>query len=145
MLLQGECEHLSTAGSAYGEGHEPDEREWQADIEGDGGPDEDLLVGHRDWEAFSEKCVSAESDWRADGEVPIPGGQDGTGFMDKSYPAGFQEFFVKYLLAMKKVKSFDSERRKLESRIEKLTKQIAVLEKAVEDNRSVTIQWSDYQ
>ena len=35
------------------------------------------------------------------------------------------------------VKSFDSERRKLESRIEKLTKQIAVLEKAVEDNRSV--------
>ena len=34
------------------------------------------------------------------------------------------------------VKSFDSERRKLESRIEKLTKQIAVLEKAVEDNRS---------
>ena len=40
---------------------------------------------------------------------------------------------------MKKVKSFDSERRKLESRIEKLTKQIAVLEKAVEDNRSVTI------
>ena len=46
---------------------------------------------------------------------------------------------MKYLLAMKKVKSFDSERRKLESRIEKLTKQIAVLEKAVEDNRSVTI------
>ena len=35
------------------------------------------------------------------------------------------------------MKSFDSERRKLESRIEKLTKQIAVLEKAVEDNRSV--------
>ena len=37
----------------------------------------------------------------------------------------------------RQVKSFDSERRKLESRIEKLTKQIAVLEKAVEDNRSV--------
>ena len=35
------------------------------------------------------------------------------------------------------MKSFDSERRKLESKIEKLTKQIAVLEKAVEDNRSV--------
>ena len=36
---------------------------------------------------------------------------------------------------VEQVKSFDSERRKLESRIEKLTKQIAVLEKAVEDNR----------
>ena len=71
--------------------------------------------------------------------MPIPGGKDGTGFKDKSLPAGFQEFVVKYLLAMKKVKSFDSERRKLESRIEKLTKQIAVLEKAVEDNRSVAI------
>ena len=38
---------------------------------------------------------------------------------------------------MDQVKSFDNERRKLESRIEKLTNQIAVLEKAVEDNRDV--------
>ena len=38
---------------------------------------------------------------------------------------------------MDQVKSFDSERRKLETKIEKLTKQISVLEKAVDDNRDV--------
>ena len=61
FTLQGECEYFATAGPADGEGDEPDERERQADVEGDGGQDEDLLVGHRDRKVISTERISAAS------------------------------------------------------------------------------------
>ena len=77
--FQGECEYLSTVGAADREGNQPDERERQADVEGDGGEDEDLVVGHGDREAVSSERLSAACYRGADREVPIAGGENGTG------------------------------------------------------------------
>ena len=89
---------------------------------------QDIAAGDRDREVVPEERVQAEGDRRADGEVPGPGGQDG---------AGEQLQHLQLLLRPLQVKSFEGEKRKLEQKIEKLTKQISVLEKAVEDNRDV--------